>query len=109
MGIPVLTVGPHARLSGKRLSLILLPIDLELHSLRVAQYAVSLAEESAATLTLLHILEKDAGAESHQTAASRMELLVPEDADLWCQPVVFRTVAGRSRRKNSGNCHASRR
>ena len=93
MGIPVLTVGPHARLSGKRLSSILLPIDLELHSLRAAQYAVSLAEESAATLTLLHILEKDADAESHQTAAPRMELLVPEDAALWCQPV-FRTLAG---------------
>jgi nucleotide-binding universal stress UspA family protein len=93
MGIPVLTVGPHARLAGERLASILLPIDLEPHSLRAAQYAVSLAEESAATLTLLHILEKDAGLESHQTAAPRMEQLVPEDADLWCQSV-FRTAEG---------------
>jgi len=93
IGIPVLTVGPHILSVADRFRSILLPTDLEPHSFRAAQYAVSLAEESAATLTLLHIPEKNAGLQSHQTATTRMEELVPEDAALWCKPV-FRTAEG---------------
>jgi len=85
MGIPVLTIGPHIHACGERFSSILLPTDLEPHSLRAAQYAVALAEESNGNLTLLHIPEKD---EEQNVLGDRqrMEQLVPEDATLWCQP-----------------------
>ncbi|MGZ4829418.1 MAG: universal stress protein [Candidatus Angelobacter sp.] len=92
MGIPVLTIGPHVHSCGERFSSILLPTDLEPHSLRAAQYAVALAEESNANLTLLHILDKD-NEESLQAATQRMEQLIPEDAASWCQPG-FRTAMG---------------
>jgi nucleotide-binding universal stress UspA family protein len=93
IGIPVLTIGPQVLSVGDRFRSILLPTDLEPHSFRAAQYAVSLAEESDAIFTLLHILEKDAGLRSHQAVTPRMEQLVPEDAALWCKPV-FRTTEG---------------
>ena len=85
MGIPVLTIGPHIHAFGERFSSILLPTDLEPHSLRAAQYAVALAEESNGNLTLLHIPEK--GEEENVFGnRQRMEQLVPEDATLWCKP-----------------------
>jgi nucleotide-binding universal stress UspA family protein len=85
MGIPVLTIGPHIHACGERFSSILLPTDLEPHSLRAAQYAVALAEESNGNLTLLHIPEKDEE-QNVLDDRQRMEQLVPEDATLWCQP-----------------------
>jgi len=93
VGIPVLTVGPHVQRCRDRFASILLPTDLEPHSFRAAQYAVSLAEESAAKLTLLHVVENEESVEFHQTAGLRMEQLVQEDAALWCEPV-FRTYVG---------------
>jgi nucleotide-binding universal stress UspA family protein len=92
VGIPVLTVGSHVHGSGERFSSILLPTDLEPHSFRAAQYAVALAEEFNAKLTLLHLpIKHDLG--SAEAAMERMQQLVPEDAALWCQPE-FRTVTG---------------
>lgn len=92
MGIPVLTVGPHVQACGERFSSVLLPTDLEPHSLRAAQYAVALAEESNGNLTLLHIPEK--GEEGNVFGnRQRMEQLVPEDATLWCKPS-FKIAAG---------------
>ncbi len=90
--IPVLTVGPHARSCGG-FSSILFATDLEPGSLRAAQYAVSLAEESNATLTALHVLPEGEKPGAHKRAGLRMQLLVPEDAALWCDPV-FRTESG---------------
>lgn len=85
IGIPVLTIGPHIHACGERFSSILLPTDLEPHSLRAAQYAVALAEESNGNLTLLHIPEK--GEEENVFGnRQRMEQLVPADATLWCKP-----------------------
>jgi len=92
MGIPVLTIGPHIQACGERFSSILLPTDLEPHSLRAAQYAVALAEESNGNLTLLHIPEK--GEEENVFGnRQRMEQLVPEDATLWCKPS-FKIASG---------------
>jgi nucleotide-binding universal stress UspA family protein len=93
ISIPVLTIGPHVRSSRSGFSSILLPTDLEPNSFRAAQYAVSLAEESNATLTLLHVVDKAEEAESYEPASSRMQQLIPEDAALWCEPV-FRTESG---------------
>lgn len=92
VSIPVLTVGPHVR-NCAVFSSILFATDLESTSLRAAQYAVALAEESNATLTLLHVLPNGEGPEAYDQASLRMQLLVPEDADLWCDPV-FKTQSG---------------
>ena len=92
MGIPVLTIGPHIHACGERFSSILLPTDLEPHSLRAAQYAVALAEESNGNLTLLHIPERS-GEQDFFGDRQRMEQLVPEDATLWCKPS-FKIASG---------------
>jgi nucleotide-binding universal stress UspA family protein len=87
----VLSVGPHVHRCGDRFSSIILPTDLEPHSLRAAQYAVSLAEEANAKLTLLHVLATDRVLPT--AAILRMKQLVAEDAALWCQPH-FRIATG---------------
>ena len=93
ISIPVLTIGPHVHTQSAGFSSILLPTDLEPGSLRAAQYAVSLAEEWNATLTLLHVNKNSEGAEEHESAIAQMQQLVPEDAAMWCKPV-FRTASG---------------
>jgi nucleotide-binding universal stress UspA family protein len=93
ISIPVLTLGPHVRNCGSAFSSILMPTDLEPGSFRAAQYAVSLAEESNATLTLLHVPDKPGRAGSLESARWRMQQLVPEDAALWCKPV-FKVESG---------------
>jgi nucleotide-binding universal stress UspA family protein len=91
MSIPVLTVGPHVRHCGTAFSSILLPTNLEPDSLRAAQYAVSLAEEANATVTLLHVANADEA--TSRELILRMQQLVPGDAGLWCKPA-FRVEAG---------------
>jgi len=112
---PVLTVGPkvagRAKLPELDRSASLAPVELELRQIvfatnlgldatRVAPYAVQLAEEFQARLTLLHVSE-DAKA-SGQAAAGEDELrrlrgLIPEHATLQYAPqalVEFGAVAG---------------
>ena len=89
--IPVLTVGPHVYVRKQAFASILLPTDLKPDSLRAAQYAVSVAEESNAKLTLLHVLERSD--ESEESIMSRMQQLVSEDAAQWCTPE-FRIASG---------------
>lgn len=91
ISIPVLTVGPHVYVRKQAFASILLPTDLEPDSLRAAQYAVSVAEESNAKLTLLHVLERRG--ESEESIMSRMQQLVSEDAAQWCTPE-FRIASG---------------
>jgi len=88
---PVLTVGPRAGISGRphKPRQILFPTDISESSLRALPYALSLAEENDAILTLLHFVplvpwqEQGPVAESAQ---KRLEALVPEEAKLWCKP-----------------------
>jgi nucleotide-binding universal stress UspA family protein len=91
ISIPILTVPPHGRVHKEKFNSILLPTDLKPHSLRAAQYAVSMAEESNAKLTFLHVLEQQD--ESEAGAISQLKQLVSEDAALWCTPE-FRTSIG---------------
>jgi nucleotide-binding universal stress UspA family protein len=59
---PVLTIGPHAHLwsgSGLSLNRILYATDLTPASLAAAPYAISLAKESRAQLTLFHCTHSD--------------------------------------------------
>jgi nucleotide-binding universal stress UspA family protein len=88
---PVLTVGPRAGISGRphKPRHILFPTDLSASSLLALPYALSLAEENDAALTLLHFVplvpwqEQGPVAESAQ---KRLEALIPEEVQLWCKP-----------------------
>jgi nucleotide-binding universal stress UspA family protein len=92
---PVLTVGPHSPAEPKQageITRILLATDFRLESTAAASYAISLAQEYQAYLTLLHVLaEPKAGDLVHPSdlAASytqRLHYLVPPEAELWCVP-----------------------
>ncbi|HZR32649.1 MAG TPA: universal stress protein [Terriglobales bacterium] len=103
---PVLTVGP--KISGRSKSRVICgtggdcsPIDIEFrqivfatdfspHSLAAAPYAVSLAQEFGARLTLLHVLDyKVAGPRPAviERTVNRLTDLVSEEAGLWCTPI----------------------
>ena len=92
---PVLTVGPRvtsAPPSEAHLKRILYATDFTLHSEGAAAYAVSLAQEHGAHLTLLHVI-KDPDHVSDTNNAMlqdffrrRLRYLVPEGADAWCDP-----------------------
>jgi nucleotide-binding universal stress UspA family protein len=92
---PVLTVGPNAEASGARageISRILFATDLSPESNSVASYAVSLAEECQAHLTLLHVIEDPKVGElvceidSATSVTQLLHSLVPTEAELWCTP-----------------------
>lgn len=107
---PMLTVpraaGP-VEAGDPRFRRILCAVDFAPPSLQAVKQALSLAEESKARLTLLHVVEafldEEAAGSWHpklsafqayleRDARRRLELLVPEDARNWCEPqevVVF--------------------
>jgi nucleotide-binding universal stress UspA family protein len=101
---PVLTVGPQvspeqerwdAELYGKRGETheILYATDLTADFAPAAPYAISLAQENQAHLTLLHVIEDPKAGElvrPEQVAESmehKLRELVPQEAELWCEPV----------------------
>ncbi len=90
---PVLTVGPHAAANrpAESVKRVIYATDFRPHSERAAAYALSLAQENEAVLTLLHIV-KDAVVNSPCNAGilrdffvRRMKALVPSGAEAWCQ------------------------
>ena len=87
---PVLVVGPNSHLREGAYQSILLATDLRPGSLRPAQYAVSIAEETDAKITLLYVAESMVELRGHQRLESeiveKLEQLLPADADLWCRP-----------------------
>jgi nucleotide-binding universal stress UspA family protein len=92
---PVLTVGPHSPAKapqGGEFTRILFATDFSPESAAAAPYAVSLAQECQAYLTLLHVVaEPKAGELVHEQELVRsfMQLLhnlVPPEAELWCVP-----------------------
>ena len=92
---PVFTVGPgattHLDLAAEAKE-ILYATDFTPESRVAAAYAVSLAQEHQARLTLLHVIEPPkAGKLTHggEFVSATMELLrdlVPPEAELWCKP-----------------------
>jgi nucleotide-binding universal stress UspA family protein len=103
---PVLTVGPRVASSGKvregrhdheipptqiKFRQILYATDFKPESAETVSYAVSLAREFQARLTLLHVIE-DYGDHLHErpgpidTALRKLEELVPSEADLRYKP-----------------------
>jgi nucleotide-binding universal stress UspA family protein len=103
---PVLTVGP--KISGRaKLPAVedeakeVVPVEISVRqivyatdfspeSFAAAPFAISLAQEFQAKLTLLHVIEKytdkDRRPRPLELMLQRLEKLVPEEARLWCSP-----------------------
>jgi len=100
---PVLTVGPKvaapegAALAPDLLSRrrFLYATDFTPHSERAAAYAVSLAQENQAHLTLLHVVQESAEVSEHNRARmveffhKRLRTLLPDEAEMWCEPEII--------------------
>lgn len=100
---PVLTVGPKVEaqqgtarapdpLSRRR---FLYATDFSAHSERAAAYAVSLAQENQAHLTLLHVVQESADVSPHNRAriveyfTKQLRALMPDEAEMWCEPEII--------------------
>ena len=92
---PVLTVGPHVTLQPEKavkMHQILYATDLVAEFPAAAPYAISLAQENQAHLTLLHVIEhQKAGELVHpwelvDSKMRKLANLVPLEAELWCEP-----------------------
>jgi nucleotide-binding universal stress UspA family protein len=89
---PVLTVGPSVHLLPlDRFANILYATDFSSGSLRALNYALSLAEEDRAELTMLHVIESNPMSDGElvewkRTDCEHLSQLVPTDLDLPFQP-----------------------
>ncbi len=90
---PVLTVGPAARDEQRNeedLARILYATDFSPDSERAAAYALSIAQEHQAELTLLHVVQDVSNVTPEGSGllreyfAKRLRKLVPSTAELWC-------------------------
>ena len=104
---PVLTVGPHvSKETDRRLEMkeILYATDLSPESLTALPYAVSLAQEHQARLTVLHVIgQREVGELVHaenyvESTKRRLHQLVPAEAMAWCEPN-FRVEQGHVAKK----------
>jgi len=95
---PVLTVGPHLEMEpGKEAGFkrMIYATNFSESSPSTAAYAVALAEEYGAHLTLVHVIEHPKTGElvrPHElewAAMERLRNLVPRDAELACEPKVI--------------------
>ncbi len=91
--VPVLTIGPSVSRSAHsngEFHRVLIATRLVTNA--AARYAISFAQESQARLTLLHAIRKRRGAPKSSPIGSIAEIMhrlsdmVPEDAELLCQP-----------------------
>ena len=114
---PVLTVPPRVRATSKLpFKRLLCPVDFSEPSLAALQFAFSLAQESDAELTILHVLEWPLEDEPLATrpftvpeyrhyreeeATKRLEELVPDEIRDWCRPMA-RLGHGKSYREILG-------
>lgn len=94
--IPVLTIGPGVRThahNDARFRRVLFATDFSPHSLAAWPYAVSLAQENQARLVLLYVVpekkisgEEMLGEIPKGSPLSRLNTLLPKEAELWCRP-----------------------
>jgi nucleotide-binding universal stress UspA family protein len=94
---PVLTVGPHSETEAPReakFKHIVYATDFGEGSHAAASYAIQLAEEHQAHLTLLHVIEHPKAGdlvhprELEVAAIGSLRALVDGEAELWCEPKV---------------------
>jgi nucleotide-binding universal stress UspA family protein len=91
---PVLTVGPHVTTRPYhdfRVESILCPTDLRSHAEFAAQYALSVAQESNADLSFMHVVSLDEAFQNDRlalvkTAYGKLSKIVPPEAKEWCRP-----------------------
>ena len=90
---PVLSVGPHVTLQPEKAAKmreILYATDLAADFPAAAPYAISLAQENQAQLALLYVSEEfEQPVRFAEEIGRKLRKLVPEEADLWCQPHFF--------------------
>jgi len=90
---PVLSVGPHVTLQPEKAAKmreILYATDLAADFPAAAPYAISLAQENQAQLALLYVSEEfEQPVRFAGEIGRKLRKLVPEEADLWCQPHFF--------------------
>jgi nucleotide-binding universal stress UspA family protein len=92
--VPVLTIGPFEKRGahrGARFHHVLFATDFSEDSLAAAGYALSMAQENEARLTLMHVMKEpepfDKAAEDRISSANfRLREIVPEAAESWCRP-----------------------
>jgi len=97
---PVLTVGPHVQLGSlNRFAHVFYASDFSSGSMRALTYALSLAEEDRAELTLLHVIESNLTAHAPEASAleflerkqqdrEKLSQMIPSDADLAHEPEI---------------------
>lgn len=90
---PVLTVGPNSGAAAAKpgeFREILFATDFNDASMAAFHYALSLAQEFQAELTLLHVIpelktgELVSAAEIQEAAKNRLRKMIPEEAESWC-------------------------
>ena len=93
-GCPVLTVGPHVQLgSCDRFHHILYATDFSCGSLNALTYALALAEDDRAELTLFHVIESKPASQAElldwkRQDCERLRRMVPPGTDLAYQPEI---------------------
>ena len=92
---PVLTVGPHCDPSKAAFRELLFATDFASEPPAAAAYAVSLAQEFQARLSLLHVVpEPKPGdlvlwSEVQESSKKLLKKLIPPEAETWCKPEYF--------------------
>ena len=92
---PVLTVGPHSDAAKANIREILFATDFASEAPAAGAYAISLAQEFQARLTLLHVVpEPKAGdlvswSNVQESSKNLLHKLVPPEAEAWCKPEYF--------------------
>lgn len=92
---PVLTVGPHSEARKADIREILFATDFASEAPAAAAYAVSLAQEFEARLTLLHVVPEPrpgdlvSWSDIQESSKKLLGNLVPADAEAWCKPEYF--------------------
>ncbi|HXX20105.1 MAG TPA: universal stress protein [Candidatus Acidoferrum sp.] len=94
--VPVLTIGPGERRGahrGARFRHVLFATDFSAEALAAAPYALSMAQENEARLTLLHVMKEPetkpfdkATEDAISSALFQLHEIVPETAESWCRP-----------------------
>jgi nucleotide-binding universal stress UspA family protein len=91
---PVLTVGPHVVFDDAKAfspNHIFVPTNFGSGTEPAIQYALSLAQETRAKLTIMHVVSLDEAfqhdrSELVKASEERLARLIPPDAELWSQP-----------------------
>ena len=92
---PVLTVGPNSDAATADIREILFATDFASEAPAAAAYAISLAQEFQARLTLLHVVPEPkpgdlvSWSNVQESSKNLLHKLVPPEAEAWCKPEYF--------------------